>query len=145
MLADLSLVQSFNHGTDGFCHLTLHPLIKDCIRVRIKLSTRQKNAATAGFLLRQSISKISVKGQHLHSFPNKQALLSHFLVEEENHCGFLSRSWLLPVEEEVDRRILNQLEWCQDFMAAVGQCVFSRSPTAASSFAPESELRTRAS
>ena len=41
-LRDLSLLQTFARGLDGFCHASLHPLMKDWIRLRTNESTSQK-------------------------------------------------------------------------------------------------------
>ena len=41
-LRDSSLLQTFARGLDGFCHVSLNPLIKDWIRLRTNESTSQK-------------------------------------------------------------------------------------------------------
>ena len=50
-LSDSSLLQAFARGLDGFYHASLHPLIKDWIRLRTDKSTSQENTCVAAMLV----------------------------------------------------------------------------------------------
>jgi len=79
-LRDLSLLQAFGHEPDGFYHLSLHPLVKDWIQLRIDKSAYQENTLRAAIL---------VGGMIASSFDlpllAKQALMIHVMAQEENY------------------------------------------------------------
>ena len=56
-LRDSSLLQAFARGLDGFYHASLHPLVKDWIRMRIKESISQENTYMAATLVKEILLK----------------------------------------------------------------------------------------
>jgi len=84
-LKDLSLLQSFSHGSDGFYHSTLHPLVKDWIQIRIEKSVYQKNTLVAAVLLGQMIAISYRHDEFFLPLTLKQTILVHITTQEDNY------------------------------------------------------------
>ena len=87
-LRDSSLLQASARGLDGFYHTSLHPLIKDWIRLRTKKSISQENTHMAATIMR----KILVNSVHEQHFDlpllAQQNISLHILALEESYQEF---------------------------------------------------------
>ena len=87
VLKDLSLVQAFGNEVDGYWHSSLHPLIKDWIRLRIGTFAFKNNTLIAGMLLGRVLNIHWDWDKYLLLLPisDKQIILGHVVVQEENY------------------------------------------------------------
>ncbi len=99
-LKDLSLLQAYAHEPDGFYHLSLHPLIKDWIQLRIDKSAYQENTLVAAILVGKMIAS-SVQYQ-IVDLPllAKQSLMVHIMTQEENHEKYSNLQSTVPFSQE---------------------------------------------
>ncbi|KAL9118732.1 MAG: hypothetical protein Q9187_004722 [Circinaria calcarea] len=83
-LRDLSLIQSFTEVV-GFCHSSLHPLIKDWIQLRTEIPTSQENCLVVAMLLKRFLLNSHNNG-HFDLAPSaNQVILAHLIAQEENY------------------------------------------------------------
>jgi tetratricopeptide (TPR) repeat protein len=89
ILRDMSLVQSWWRNTgDGFCHLSLHPLIRDWIRLRKDQMACYHYSLVAAQILAEVIKATGSRSIFGLSLPTKQAILSH-IHEHEGNIDYL--------------------------------------------------------
>ncbi len=87
-LRDSSLLQTFAQGLDGFYHASLHPLIKDWIRLRTEKSASQENTCAAAMLVSEILVN-SWQNEHFKmSLLTKQEIASHIIALEESYQEF---------------------------------------------------------
>ncbi|KAI9684109.1 MAG: hypothetical protein M1829_003379 [Trizodia sp. TS-e1964] len=88
-LRDLSLLQNFAPEADGFQHFSLHPLVKDWIRLRTDKKICQEYSLIATEMLAEVIESYWRNHQYDMSLVAKQEILSHVDVQMENYRDFL--------------------------------------------------------
>ena len=93
LLRDSSLLQSFSRSENGECHASMHPLIKDWIRLRSGKLACQQYAMMAAFLLGAYLESLTEKPdlgfKHL-SLHTKQSLVMHTLAQKENYEEYMT-------------------------------------------------------
>ena len=95
-LSDSSLLQAFARGLDGFYHASLHPLIKDWIRLRTDKLTCQVNTCVAAMLVYKILNN-SWQNQHFDlSLIAKQDIESHIIALEESYQEFFIQQLFIP-------------------------------------------------
>ena len=84
-LKSSSLLQAVARGLDGFCHSSLHQLVKDWIRLRTNISISQENTHMAAMLVKE-ILMISWHKEHFDlPLLTKQNIPLHILALEESY------------------------------------------------------------
>ena len=100
-LRDSSLLQAFARGLDGFCHASLHPLIKDWIRLRTDKSLAKKNTYMAATLVTEILLN-SWQKEHLDlPLLAKQNIPSHIIVLEESYQEFFISQPYIPSNQKI--------------------------------------------
>lgn len=109
-LTQTSLVQAWTRGEDGFCHFSLHSLVRDWIRLRTSEEERQYYSILSGKI----ITGYLIDNYHQRSFRlklSKQcALLAHISDYLENTAAFSDN-------EELD----NVDDWIGSFLVRCGR------------------------
>ena len=120
-LAQMSLVQAWSReDADGFCHLSLHPLIKDWIRLRTDKTASQKYALVAAEILGELIRSCWRYGDFEIPFLAKQAVLSHLDVFEEN-TKLLETNSAAPPSDLSDTPLYDLESWFAHFLSCSGR------------------------
>ncbi len=118
-LKDFSLLQSFSHGSDGFYHSTLHPLVKDWIQIRVEKSVYQENTLAAALLLGQTIAASCCHDKFCLPLPLKQAILVHIITQEENYKIHTRLQSTMPLSQEHLNNYLIVRSWFADFLLSM--------------------------
>jgi tetratricopeptide (TPR) repeat protein len=87
-LAQIPLLQGWFRGSDGFCHVSLHPLVKDWILLRTDIDSFWKFYVIAAAMVAEVLSTSYDYEDFDLLFSVKQALLSHIDIHLE-HGEFL--------------------------------------------------------
>ena len=114
-LRDLSLLQGFAQESDGFYHSSLHPLIKDWIRLRTSKLIGQQNTYMAAWLLSSRLSNSWHSHKHCFELPlsaQQNILLSIVALEEANGEFFVSQ-----VEIPANQAIFHEYLYSQSCFA----------------------------
>ena len=114
-LSDSSLLQAFAQGLDGFYYASLHPLIKDWIRLRPDKSAGQENTCVAVMLVGEIVAN-SWQKQHFDlSLLTKQDIASHIIALEESYQEFFISQPYIPLHQRfltnIQSRSLGLLEF----------------------------------
>ncbi len=99
-LSNSSLLQVFARRLDGFYHASLHPLIKDWIRLRTDKSTCQENTCMAAMLVNKILINSSRKQHFDLSLFAKQDIASHIIALEEGYQQFFIPQSSIPSRME---------------------------------------------
>jgi tetratricopeptide (TPR) repeat protein len=83
-LADLSLVQSWWRDDDGFCHISIHPLVRDWIRIRKTVSECFDYSLVCADILAEFPRSRNNNWHYNISLSTRQAVLSHINAHESN-------------------------------------------------------------
>ena len=119
-LSDSSLLQAFARGLDGFYHASLHPLIKDWIRLRTDRSTSQENTCVAAMLVSQILVKSWQKQDFDLPLLAKQYITSHIIALEESYQEFFITKPSIPSKQKIfDEYTLSQI-WFARFLLDTG-------------------------
>lgn len=89
-LRGLSLVQAFAEEIDEFRHFSIHPLVKDWIRLRTDKKLCQEFSLLATKIVAKLIAPLWRNEQFEMPLSTKQEVLSHLDVHEENYTDFLA-------------------------------------------------------
>ncbi len=100
-LSDSSLLQAFARGLDGFYHASLHPLIKDWIRLRTDKSTSQENTCMAAMLVNKILINSWQKEHFNLSLFAKQDIASHIIALEESYREFFIPQPFIPSNQKI--------------------------------------------
>ena len=119
-LKDSSLLQAFARELDGFYHISLHPLIKDWIRLRTKKSICQENTYMAATLVKEILLN-SWQKQHFDlALPTKQNILLHIIALEESYEEFsISQTCTLSIKTAFGEYTTSQF-WFATFLESAG-------------------------
>ena len=98
-LFQLSLIQTFDKRTDGFYHLSLHPLVRDWIRLRTRKSFCQEYSSIAA---RSVYRLLDSKSWVDMSLSVRQELYSHIDAHEMNIRDFFSQNSLSDCALEIE-------------------------------------------
>ncbi len=119
-LKDFSLLQSFSHGSDGFYHSTLHPLVKDWIQIRIEKSVYQDNTLVAAVLLGQMIAGSYRHGKFFLPLTLKQTILVHIITQEDNYETHARLQSTMPLSQEQFNNYLTARTWFAELVLSMG-------------------------
>ena len=119
-LRDLSLIQPFTRGSDGFHHLSLHPLIKDWIQLRIVPADFQENSLMATVLVYQRLKKCYRDGIFDLSLLTRQSLIPHILCQEENCHTQMRLQYTVPLSQGCREERLFAQEYLTSFLLEAG-------------------------
>lgn len=119
-LKDLSLLQSFSRGSDGFYHSTLHPLVKDWIQIRIEKSVYQENTLAAAVLLSQMIAVSYRHDEFCLPLTLKQTILVHIITQEDNYETHARLQSTMPLSQEQLISYLLARTWFADLVLSMG-------------------------
>ena len=114
MLKDLSLLQVCAREEDGFHHFSLHPLIKDWIRLRTGVPASQNNTVIATTML----GKISI-GPEL-PLVTKQNLVLHIMTQEQNYQDFFASQCNISLSQETMSSYMVSLTLLAGFLCEMG-------------------------
>jgi tetratricopeptide (TPR) repeat protein len=133
-LTQMSLVQAWSYDEDRVCHFTLHPLVKDWIRLRAIATAFRDYAIITSDILSCLLYSCYHHNQFELSMSNRLATLSHLESYKENlesiisnaddfnsiyrhfenaegwFSGFLEQNGYAKRAEEMSRRLSNWLE-----------------------------------
>ena len=116
----LSLLQAFAQELDGLCHASLHPLVKDQIRLRTDKSISQGNTCMAAALLRK-ILLYSWQKQHFDlPLLAKQNIPSHIIALEESYQEFLISQPYIPSNQKIFEEYTTSLIWFARCLLSTG-------------------------
>jgi tetratricopeptide (TPR) repeat protein len=120
-LTQMSLVQAWSReDADGFCHLSVHPLIKDWIRLRTDKKASQKYYFVAAEIL-EALIRSCWRYEHFEMpFLAKQAVLSHLDVFEEN-TRLLETNSAPPPSDPSDTLLCDLESWFGIFLSHCGR------------------------
>ncbi len=118
-LKDFSLLQSFSHGSDGFYHSTLHPLVKDWIQIRIEKSVYQKNTLVAAVLLGQMIAISYRHDEFFLPLTLKQTILVHITTQEDNYETHTRLQSTMPLSQEQLSNYLTARTWFAELLLSM--------------------------
>ena len=119
-LSDSSLLQAFARGLDGFYHASLHPLIKDWIRLRTDKSTSQENTCVAAMLVSEILFN-SWQKQHFDlSLLTKQEIAFHIIALEESYQDFFIPQPSIPSNQKLFDEYTNSQFWFAKFLLNTG-------------------------
>ena len=118
-LKDSCLIQAFVPDQDGFYCSSLHPLIRDWIRLRTDVSLSQENCVVLTALI-SLVLKDSYHNENFEiSLSAKQVLISHVFAQGKNHDEyFLQGSSILPDQMYID--FLVMCSWLTRFVRVMG-------------------------
>jgi tetratricopeptide (TPR) repeat protein len=120
-LTQMSLVQAWSRDdADGFCHLSLHPLIKDWIRLRTDKKASREYSLVAAEILGNLIRSCWHYGHFEIPFLAKQAVLSHLDMFEEN-TKLLEANSASPPSEPSDIFLYYLESWFGIFFSHSGR------------------------
>jgi hypothetical protein len=83
-LTQNSLLQTWNQASDGFCHFSIHPLVRDWIILRNDPKVFWKYYVLASVILGHLVETSYKLGDLNLSFAEKQSLLSHIDTHNED-------------------------------------------------------------
>ena len=89
-LRDSSLLQAFGQESDGFYHISLHPLVKDWIRLRTDRSISEDRTYMAAALVTEILSNSWQKEHFDLPLHAKQNILSHIEALEKSYQEFFT-------------------------------------------------------
>ena len=119
-LRDSSLLQAFARGLDGLCHASLHPLVKDWIRLRTEKSISQENTYMAATLVRKILLN-SWQKQHFDlRLLAKQNILSHIMALEESYQEFFISQPYIPSNQKIFDEYTTSQIWFARFLPSTG-------------------------
>ena len=119
-LRDSSLLQPFVRGLDGFYHTSLHPLVKDWIRMRIDRSICQENTYMAATLVTEILFN-SWQNRHFdYPLLTKQNIISHVIASEENYQDFFTSTPYIPSNRTIFDEYMMSHIWFARFLQASG-------------------------
>ncbi len=119
-LRDSSLLQAFTRERDGFYHASLHPLVKDWIRLRTDRSIGQGNTYMAATL----VAGILWNSWQKHHFDlpllAKQNILLHIIALEESYQEFFIPQPSISSSQKIfDEYTISQF-WFAKFLLKTG-------------------------
>ncbi len=119
-LRDSSLLQAFVQGSDGFYHASLHPVVKDWIRLRTDKSISQENTSMAATLVTEFLVN-SWQNQHFYlPLIAEQNILSHIMALEESYqVVFISHPYIPSNQKILDEYKTFQF-WFARFLSSTG-------------------------
>lgn len=99
IVRDLSLLQTFTKEVDGLYHSSMHPLVKDWIRLRTEQSICQENTLIAAVLIGSVLENASdlQHGEYKLPLSIRQNLITHITAQNENHKTYLPSSFDFPI------------------------------------------------
>ncbi len=119
-LRDSSLLQAFARGLDGFCHSSLHSLIKDWIRLRTETSISQQNTYMAATIVREILVNSIREGNFDLPLLAKQNIKLHIEALEESYQEFfIAQPSILSNQKLFDEYTISQ-SWFARFLLNVG-------------------------
>ena len=114
-LRDSSLLQAFAQEVDKFYHSSLHPLIKDWIRLRTDISISQENTHLAATLVKESLVDSVQKERFDLPLLAKQNIPLHIIALEENYQEFFNSQPYIPSNQNIFDEYTDSQLWSARF------------------------------
>lgn len=114
-LRDISLLQAFSEEADGFLHFSLHPLVKDWIRLRTGKEACRGYALLAADIIAQTIMLSWRNKQFEMPLSARQEILSHLDVQMDNYSDFLYAEKEIPFNRDVSISLAEAESWFGSF------------------------------
>lgn len=83
-LSRLSLIQSWYRDEENHCHLSLHPLVQDWIRLRASPQLCYDHSLLSAYILATELKHSDSYKSFMMPLPLRQEILSHLNVHDEN-------------------------------------------------------------
>ncbi len=120
-LKDLALLQAFAKESDGFHHVSLHPLIKDWIQLRTHgKADYRKNTLLAAALVGRSLKSCWYNDQFNLSLSAKQSFLQHIRAQEENYETCFQSQSMASLEKKNFIEYLGMQDFFARFLSDMG-------------------------
>ncbi len=119
-LCDLSLLQGFAQGPDGFYHSSLHPLIRDWIRLRTKEPLSPENRFIAATLVREMLVNCCYKEQFELPLFAKQNILAHIIALEDSYEELSISLAEILLNQKFCNECTTSHSWSASFLSSVG-------------------------
>lgn len=114
-LRDISLLQAFSEEEDGFLHFSLHPLIKDWVKLRTNKEACQGYALLAADIVAQTIMLSWSNKQFEMPFSARREILSHLGVQMDNYDDFLQTKEEISFSRDVSIGLAEAESWFGSF------------------------------
>ena len=119
-LRDLSLLQGFSQEPDGFYHSSLHPLIRDWIRLRTSKLIGQENIYMATTLVSEKIFK-SCHNRHFDlALSAQKNIRLHTIALEEAYEDFFLLHAEIPLNQKIFNEYIDSQSWFGIFLLSIG-------------------------
>jgi tetratricopeptide (TPR) repeat protein len=118
-LAQMSLVQSWARGKEDLCHFSLHPLVRDWIRLRTSEEMRQYCSLISGKILMAFLLNNYHRKSFNLSLSSQYSVLSHIEVYVESTAN-LSNAPVLYIDLQAERLDLVD-DWIGSFLVRCGR------------------------
>ena len=119
-LRDSSLLQAFARESDGFYHTSLHPLVKDWIRLRTDRSISQENTYMAAALVAEILSNSWQKRHFDLPLVVKQNITSYIIALEESYQEFFIPQPSIPLGQNTFEEYSIAQAWFAMFLWSTG-------------------------
>lgn len=120
-LCDLSLVQNYYLGVDGHLHLSLHPLIRDWIRLRSSEAECQRMSLSVAAVLRELLRDRYIKKVFLLNLSARQEMLLHLDAWSENRKHYFPPQPEKYLNTSEMEDLINSESWIADFYTEIGR------------------------
>ena len=115
-LRDSSLLQAYAQEQDGFYHASLHPLVKDWIRLRTDRSISQDNTYMAATLVTEILLNSWQKKHFNLPLLAKQNIPSHIIALEESYQEFFIPQSSITLSQNIFDEYTIDQSWFAKFL-----------------------------
>ncbi|KAL2072789.1 hypothetical protein VTL71DRAFT_12132 [Oculimacula yallundae] len=119
-LSEMALVQSWDRGVDEFCHCSLHPLIKDWIRLRSTIEDTNKFTLISSKVIEATLETRYHNDVFTFPLAVQQVLLSH-IDEYTANINILQEAALVRLESWHGLGLDSSDEWNSVFLLQCGR------------------------
>jgi hypothetical protein len=119
LLKDFCLLQLFTQGPDEYSHASLHPLVKDWIRLQMDESACQEYALMVTTILGDLLQAVWRSGQFELPLTTKQYLVSHVIAQEDNYREYLGIHYAELHQDLMNEYTISQA-WFGSFLRSLG-------------------------
>jgi tetratricopeptide (TPR) repeat protein len=120
-LCDLSLVQNYYLGVDAHLHLSLHPLIRDWIRLRSSEAECQRMSLSVAAVLRELLRDCYTKKVFLLHLSARQEMLLHLDAWSENRQDYFPPEPEKYLDTSEIENLIDSESWIADFYTEIGR------------------------
>ncbi len=119
-LRDSSLLQAFTRESDGFHHSSLHPLIKDWIRLRTNESISRENTYMAATLVKEILVHSWQKQHFKLALLTRQRITSHIIALEESYEEYANSQTCIRLNQKILDEYISSQFWFARFLFKAG-------------------------